>query len=107
MADPKETVIVLDHDEGTIRVDTRSDAVASMCRKAGMTHIESIRSGQYKRFRGELSSVLVRIRRKRVADADAVARLALARKAKTGKEPLSSPKKTVRVVQPKNTWGND
>ena len=75
MADPKESAIMLDHDEDVIWVDTRSEAIASMARRAGLREVTSRRSGAYTRFVGVLSSVNVRIRRRRVLDDDSKARL--------------------------------
>ena len=86
MAEPKETVIILDHDEGTIRVDTRSDLYAGMARRAGLKELTSKRSAPYMRFVGALASVNLRIRRKRVADDETKARLRLQFGAKTDQD---------------------
>ena len=69
MREIEETSITIDHDLGRVWIDTRNQAFAGMCKRAGLV-ADAIRPrevGGYVRFRCTISDVDVIVRRHRMA----------------------------------------
>lgn len=63
MREIEETSITIDHDLGRVWIDTRNQAFAGMCKRAGLVADGDTRRAPYVRFSCTLSDVDIIVRR--------------------------------------------